>query len=338
MAGRSSHLAALVAVAVLIVAAAFALSARRSRALFRNAPPPRPPCLEIQTPLPVRDPWPRDELWTRVAAVFGEDEASRHFPKTWVLPRDEARLRKEYDPRLPYIAKGDSEQCIQVDLLEPGRLGPLDGYWVVQEYIHPPFLFRGHVTLLRMYLVIDCAAGAHLLRRYGVRCAGLPYSLQGRDRRRMMAPIRYPDRERSPWYPPYQLLLEKGLPRVSDELDAQVPGARGLAPAVARSLQVLLAAMAPEYRHPCRGLRKGAHVFGVDVGVRADLTPRIFEINPAPDLYVEETAGGHDKRAAAERGALTGAMCADIRAQHYPAARWLPVAPAAVLRTPPSSG
>lgn len=338
MAGRPPHpaaLSAVIAVAVLLVAAAFALLAlkgRESSAL--KASLPRAPCEKLQTRLPVGDPWPRDQLWNRVAAVFGEDVASRHFPKTWVLPREEAKFRAEYDPGRPYIAKGDSERGLEVDLLEPGELGSLGGYWVVQEYLHPPFLVRGHVALLRMYLVVDCAAGAFLLRKFGVRVAGLPYSLQGRDPRRMMAPIRYPDREHSPLFPSHQFLLETGLPRDSDALAAQAPGARGLAPAVARSLQVLIRAMAPENRRPCRGRRKGAQVFGVDVGLCADLTPRIFEINPGPDLYVG-AAQDLDPRAAAERGALTAAMCADIRAQRYPAARWIAVAPAADLQTFP---
>jgi hypothetical protein len=119
-----------------------------------------------------------------------------------------------------------------------------------------------------------------------------------------------------------------------------VPGAETLAPAVAHSLRVLFAALAPEHRRPCRGLPEGAHVFGVDVGVRADLSPRILELNPAPQLYIPEAEqqGDDDERMVALKRALTGRMCADIRAQHYPAARWLPVAPAAVLRTPPSSG
>jgi hypothetical protein len=339
MAGRAALLVGLLLVALLIAAAALALP-RGRRGAFGGAPPPRFPCAGIQKRLPVRDPWPRDGLWTRVAAVFGEAEASRHFPKTWVLPRDAAKLRDDHDPRRSYIAKGDSEQSIEVDLLGPGELGPLDKYWVVQEYLHPPFLLRGYLLILRMFLVVDCEAGAYLLRRFVVRCAGLPYAAHSRDRRRMMAPIRYPDRKSSPWYPPYQHYLDQRLPRVSDELEAQVPGAESLAPAVAHSLRVLFAAMAPERRRPCRGLQKGAHAFGVDVGVGAGLSPRILELNPAPQLYAPEAEqrGEDDERMVAVKRALTGGMCADIRAQRYPAARWLPVAPAAALRSPPSSG
>ena len=201
-------------------------------------------------------------------------QAEAIFPKTYILPKDNALFLKEETSHKEYIAKTlYSGGRVGVFLYEPSMKKNLHDFAVIQEYIGNPLLINGFKFDTRLFMVVDCKKGVFLYKPgYNVYTAKrFQYKSKDRDRKINQA---YAGDDH------YDI---HNLPRTTSELFMyHVPYDQIIYDVAMKLRKIILAT--PTDICPMK-----TSIYGVDMEILDDFDSKIIEINSKPSTRFKKT-------------------------------------------------
>ena len=97
-------------------------------------------------------------LWQNLNRVYG-NKATSITPKTYLIPEDLNKLKKEYIYGDILIMKNEKQRQTGlkivnrfIDVIDPDN----KDYYLVQKFLKNPFLYKGHKVNFRVYLIVKC--------------------------------------------------------------------------------------------------------------------------------------------------------------------------------------
>lgn len=235
----------------------------------------------------------KNYLWERLAITYGNREATKYMPNTYLLDNklDFQRFREEYDPKKLYIMKKNTQR--QKGLLIVNSLKEVeakkDDYVVVQELLQNPLLIDGRKTNLRFYLLVTCYKGQ--IEAYLYRDGFMYYTsakfVKGSTSHDINVTTGYIDREVYAKNPltlgDLREYLNKRSMRSGDLLMERV----------VHLMNRIIQAVSPkliQQRHYWN--HHMFQLFGADVAISDCLEPQILELNKGPDMSAKDVRDG----------------------------------------------
>ena len=208
----------------------------------------------------------RIEIWQRTKKKYGEMEAIRIFPRTFLLPRQIKDLMKE--PSDQFILKkkwGSLRRGCDLFNNKDEIKKNMHKYDIAQVFIKNPLLINGFKFDIRVYLVVVCGYGIFLYRNGYNDYTKEKFDYTSMDRDKKINQCFCPDSQYS----------EHSLPKYADEIQ----GIDVVWPKLVEKLKKVL----DSTKDLCCDNDTGNYnIYGIDVELLDNLDPMIIEINSTP--------------------------------------------------------